>query len=77
MKTNKITPELPFVLSLEDDLTNQGQINNTEPITEVESVEKVFYSVGGQTNKEIVAEFENWINQSGARYQLVRGKFYA
>ena len=64
MKLNKIIPELPSVLSLEDDLTNQVQINDTEPKIEVKSVEKVFYSVGGQTNKEIVAEFENWINQS-------------
>ena len=64
MKLSKIIPELPSVLSLEDDLTNQLQINDTEPKIEVKSVEKVFYSVGGQTNKEIVAEFENWINQS-------------
>ena len=64
MKTNKIIPELPLVLSLENDSGNQVQINDTEPTIEVKSVEKVFYSVGGQTNKEIVAEFENWINQS-------------
>ena len=64
MKLNKIIPELPFVLSLENDLENQVQINNIEPTIEVKSAEKVFYSVGGQTNKEIVAEFENWINQS-------------
>ena len=64
MKTNKIIPELPFVLSLENDLENQVHINDTEPKIEVKSVEKVFYSVGGQTNKEIIAEFENWINQS-------------
>ena len=64
MKTNKIIPELPLVLSLENDSGNQVQINDTEPIIEVKSVEKVFYSIGGQTNKEIVTEFENWINQS-------------
>ena len=64
MKLNKIIPELPLVLSLENDLENQVQINDTKPIIEVKPIEKVFYSVGGQTNKEIVAEFENWINQS-------------
>ena len=64
MKLNKIIPELPFVLSLENDLENQVQINDTEAVIEKKSVEKVFYSVGGQTNKEIVKEFENWINQS-------------
>ena len=64
MKLNKIIPELPFVLSLENDLENQVQINDTEAVIEKKLVEKVFYSVGGQTNKEIVAEFENWINQS-------------
>ena len=64
MKLNKIIPELPLVLSLENDLENQVQINDTEPKIEVKSAEKVFYSVGGQTNKEIVTEFENWINQS-------------
>ena len=64
MKLNKIIPELPSVLSLENDLENLVQTNDTEPKIEVKLVEKVFYSVGGQTNKEIVREFENWINQS-------------
>ena len=64
MKLNKIIPELPFVSSLENDSGNQVQINDTEAKIEVKPIEKVFYSVGGQTNKEIVREFENWINQS-------------
>ena len=64
MKLNKIIPKLPLVLSLENDLENQVQTNDTEPKIEVKPIEKVFYSVGGQTNKEIVREFENWINQS-------------
>ena len=64
MKLNKIIPKLPLFLGLENDSENQGQTNDAEPKIEVKSVEKVFYSVGGQTNKEIVTEFENWINQS-------------
>ncbi len=64
MKTNKIIPKFPSVLSLKNDLDIQTQINNTELINEIKPVEKVFYSVGGQTNKEIVEEFEKWINQS-------------
>ena len=64
MKLNKIIPKLPLFLGLENDSENQGQTNDAEPKIEVKSVEKVFYSVGGQTKKEIVTEFENWINQS-------------
>ena len=64
MKLNKIIPELPFFLSLENDFKKQAQIKNTELIVKAKPIEKIFYSVGGQTNKEIVTEFENWINKS-------------
>lgn len=56
--------KLPGILSLENGLEKPAQINNAEPIIETKPVEKVFYSVGRQTNKEMVEEFKNWINQS-------------
>ena len=64
MKVYEIIPECPFVLGFKNDSEKKHQINNTQQVIDLEPVEKIFYSVGGQSYKEIVAEFENWINQS-------------
>lgn len=64
MKVNKIISAFPSVLSFKNDSQKQAQIKNIHQVINLQPVEKVFYSVGGQSYKEIVDEFENWINQS-------------